>query len=57
LVGSIPLNGDETKRPTIDVVDRARRFIRTRCNENTGVALVLRLAQRDPLSHWKEPTL
>jgi hypothetical protein len=51
------LNDDEMKRLMIDVVDRAYRFIHTLFDESTGGELLLRLAERDPLPQWKEPTL
>ena len=51
------LNDDEMKRLMIDVVDRTYHFIHTLFDENTGGQVLLRLAERDPLPHWKEPTL
>ena len=51
------LNDDEMKRLMIDVVDRTYRFIHTLFDENTGGQVLLRLAERDPLSQWNEPTL
>ncbi len=51
------LNDDEMKCLMIDVVDRTYRFIHTLFNESTSGELLLRLAQRDPLPQWKEPTL
>jgi hypothetical protein len=51
------LNDDEMKRLMIDVVDRTYRFIHTLFDENTGGQLLLRLAERDPLPQWNEPTL
>jgi hypothetical protein len=51
------LNDDEMKRLVIDVVDRTYCFIHTLFNESNGGELLLRLAQRDPLPQWKEPTL
>jgi hypothetical protein len=47
----------EMKRLMIDVVDRTYRFIHTLFDENTGGQLLLRLAERDPLPQWNEPTL
>jgi hypothetical protein len=61
--GAIPwpkvsrLNDDEMKRLMIDVVDRTYRFIHTLFDENTGGQILLRLAERDPLPQWNEPTL
>jgi hypothetical protein len=61
--GAIPwlkvsrLNDDEMKRLMIDVVDRTYRFIHTLFDEDTGGQILLRLAERDPLPHWNEPTL
>ncbi len=51
------LNNDETRRLTIDVVDRRYRFIRTLFDENTGGQLLLSLAHGDPLPQWQEPKL
>jgi hypothetical protein len=51
------LNDDEMKRLMIDVVDRTYRFIHTLFDENTGGQLLLRLAERNPLPQWNEPTL
>ncbi len=51
------LNDDEMKRLMIDVVDRTYHFIHTLFDENTGGQVLLRLAERDPLPHWNEPTL
>jgi hypothetical protein len=51
------LNDDEMKCLMIDVVDRTYRFIHTLFDENTGGQLLLRLAERDPLPQWNEPTL
>src|SRR5208283_3108691 len=61
--GAIPwlkvsrLNDDEMKRLMIDVVDRTYRFIHTLFDEDTGGQILLRLAERDPLPQWNEPTL
>jgi hypothetical protein len=51
------LNDDEMKRLMIDVVDRTYHFIHTLFDENAGGQVLLRLAERDPLPHWNEPTL
>ena len=51
------LNDDEMKRLKIDVVDRTYHFIHTLFDENAGGQVLLRLAERDPLPHWNEPTL
>src|SRR5579863_9159118 len=51
------LNDDEMKRLMIDVVDRTYHFIYTLFDENAGGQVLLRLAERDPLPHWNEPTL
>ena len=51
------LNDDEMKRLMIDVVDRTYRFIHSLFDENTGGQILLRLAERDPLPQWNEPTL
>ena len=51
------LNDDEMKRLMIDVVDRTYRFIHTLFDENAGGQILLRLAERDPLPQWNEPTL
>jgi hypothetical protein len=45
------------KRLMIDVVDRTYHFIHTLFDENTGGQVLLRLAERDPLPHWNQPTL
>jgi hypothetical protein len=45
------------KRLMIDVVERTYRFIHTLFDEDTGGQILLRLAERDPLPHWNEPTL
>lgn len=50
------LNDDEMTRLMIDVVDRTYGFLHKLFNENSGGELLYRLAQRDPLPHWKEPT-
>ena len=51
------LNDDEMKCLMIDVVNRTYRFIHRLFDENTGGELLLRLAERDPLPRWNEPTL
>src|SRR5437762_2508796 len=51
------LNDDEMKRLMIDVVNRAYRFIHTLFDENAGGDILVRLAERDPLPQWNEPTL
>ena len=51
------LNDDEMKRLMIDVVNRSYRFIHRLFDENTCGELLLRLAERDPLPRWNEPTL
>jgi hypothetical protein len=51
------LNDDEMKRLMIDVVDRTYHFIHMLFDENTGGQVLLRLAERDPLPHWNQPTL
>ena len=51
------LNDDEMKCLMIDVVNRTYRFIHRLFDENTGGELLLRLAGRDPLPQWNEPTL
>ena len=51
------LNDDEMKRLMIDVANRAYRFIHTLFDENAGGEILLRLAERDPLPQWNEPTL
>lgn len=51
------LNDDEMKRLMIDVVDRTYHLIHTLFDENAGGQVLLRLAERDPLPHWNEPTL
>ena len=51
------LNDNEMKRLMIDVVDRTYHFIHMLFDENTGGQVLLRLAERDPLPHWNQPTL
>ena len=51
------LNDDEMKRLMIDVANRAYRFIHTLFDENAGPEILFRLAERDPLPQWNEPTL
>ena len=51
------LNDDEMKCLMIDVVNRTYRFIHRLFDKNTGGELLLRLAERDPLPRWNEPTL
>jgi hypothetical protein len=46
----------EIKILMIDVVQRAYEFIRELLNEEVGGELILRLAERDPLPEWKNPT-
>jgi hypothetical protein len=45
------------KRVMIDVVNRAYRFIQTLFDEKAGGEILFRLAERDPLPQWNEPTL
>ena len=51
------LNDNEMKRLMIDVANRAYRFIHTLFDENAGPEILFRLAERDPLPQWNEPTL
>ena len=51
------LSDDEMKRLMIDVVNRAYRFIHTLFDEKAGSEILFRLAERDPLPQWNEPTL
>ena len=50
-------NDDEMKYLMIDDVNRTCCFIRELFNENTCEKLLVRLAERDPLPRWDEPTL
>jgi hypothetical protein len=50
-------NDDEMKHLMIDVVNRTYCFIQELFDEKTGGVLLLRLAERDPLPRWDEPTL
>jgi hypothetical protein len=50
------LNDDEMKVLMIDVVNRTYRFIHMLFDDDGG-KLILRLAERDPLPRWNEPTL
>jgi hypothetical protein len=49
-------NDDEMKLLMIDVVNRTHRFIHMLFDDDGG-KLILRLAERDPLPRWNEPTL
>jgi hypothetical protein len=49
-------NEDEMKLLMIDVVNRTYRFIHMLFDDEGG-KLILRLAERDPLPRWNEPTL
>jgi hypothetical protein len=49
-------NEDEMKLLMIDVVNRTYRFIHMLFDDDGG-KLILRLAERDPLPRWSEPTL
>jgi hypothetical protein len=51
------LNDDEMKRLMIDVVNRTYRFMHTLFDENTGRQVLVRLAERDSVPQWNEPTL
>jgi hypothetical protein len=51
------LDDTEMKALTIDVVNRTYRFINRLFNEQTGGELLIRLATRDPLPQWENPTL
>ncbi|MCC6363115.1 MAG: hypothetical protein IT165_06290 [Bryobacterales bacterium] len=50
-------NDDEMKDLMIDVVNRTYRLIHRLFDETGGAALLLQLAERDPLPRWNEPTL
>lgn len=50
-------NDDEMKHLMIDVVNRTYSFIHELFDETTCGELLLRLAERDPLPRWDEPTL
>jgi hypothetical protein len=49
-------NEEEMKLLMIDVVNRTYRFIHMLFDDEGG-KLILRLAERDPLPRWSEPTL
>ena len=51
------LDDTEMKALMIDVVNRTYRFINRLFNEQTGGELLIRLATRDPLPQWENPTL
>ena len=50
------LDDAEMKALTIDVVNRTYQFIRDLFNEELGSELLLRLAARDPVPNWENPT-
>jgi hypothetical protein len=50
------LNDDEMKRIMIDVVNWTYRFVHMLFDDDAGGKLILRLAERDPLPRWNEPT-
>ena len=47
---------EEMKTLMIDVVQRTYEFIRELFDEELGGSLLLRLAERDPLPRWENPT-
>jgi hypothetical protein len=51
------LSDEEMKSLMIDVVNRTYRLLRELLDENTGAAILVRLALRDPLPNWNTPTL
>ncbi|MGA3236849.1 MAG: hypothetical protein ABSG03_11130 [Bryobacteraceae bacterium] len=51
------LSDEEMKSLMIDVVNRTYRLLHELLDENTGAAILLRLAMRDPLPNWNTPTL
>jgi hypothetical protein len=51
------MNDDEMKRLMIDVANRTYRFIHALFDENAGAEILFRLAERDPVPQWNEPTL
>jgi hypothetical protein len=51
------LSDEEMKSLMIDVVNRTYRFLRELLDENTGAAILVRIAMRDPLPNWSTPTL
>ena len=51
------LSDEEMKSLMVDVVNRTYRFIHELFDENTGGAILVRLAMRDPLPKWNAPTL
>jgi len=50
------LSDEEMKSLMIDVVNRTYRFLHELLDDNTGGAILLRLAMRDPLPNWSTPT-
>jgi hypothetical protein len=61
--GTIPwpkvsrLNDDEMKQLMIDVVNRTYELVHLLFDQTTGGALILQLAERDPVPHWQTPRL
>jgi hypothetical protein len=51
------LSDVEMKSLMIDVVDRTYQFLHELLDENTGGAILVRLAIRDPLPNWNTPSL
>lgn len=51
------LSDEEMKSLMVDVVNRTYRFLHELLDENTGGAILVRLAMRDPLPNWSTPTL
>jgi hypothetical protein len=51
------LSDEEMKSLMIDVVNRAYRSLHDLLDENTGGAILVRLAMRDPPPNWNTPAL
>jgi len=51
------LSDEEMMCLMIDAVNRTYRFLQELLDENTGGAILARLAMRDPLPNWNTPTL
>jgi hypothetical protein len=51
------LSDEEMKSLMIDVVNRTYRLLHELLDENTGGAILVRLAMRDPLPNWNTPAL
>src|SRR5215472_15855737 len=51
------LSDEEMKALMIDVVNKTYRALAVLFDDQMGTELINMIAQRDPLTHWNEPTL